>query len=178
MPRTRWSPETDAPLLDAVFDPSRSPGFSARTQVEIADVRAVYVETLGWGRERLAKYRFRVLAATARRTPETAPVLLRPPADTLPTLPEALLEAQLAHMSALPMHEAQSHYKKNFESVTEVLDFVDSYKIQLADGDYQKLTRIAQALGVPIRPNDTTKGNPDLSRAISRIVEEMYDRIK
>ncbi len=177
MPRTRWSPETDAPLLEAVFDPPLAARHSPRTQTEIADVRAVYVEGLGWSRERLAKYRFRVLAATARRTPEVRTVILRPPADLLRALPETLLEAQLAHLSALPMHEAHNYHRANFEGVPEVMDFLQSYKITLADKDREKLLHLASALGVPVRQGDPSKGNPDLSRAIARLIQELHERV-
>jgi len=176
MPRTRWSPEKDAPLFDAVYTPALGLGFTARTQQEISDVRLTFATELGWNRERLERYRFRTLAAVARRTPERRVVLVKPPALIAHDMPEGLLEQQLAHMSSLPLPAAQAHFARVFETPPEVMDYVNTYRIQIADRTYDKARRLAEAQGRPLRPGDDRNGNPDLAALIERLIEEAHAR--
>lgn len=177
MPRIRWTPERDAPLIDAVYADSPQEGFSPRTQRDIDDVRRTFVQDLGWNRERLGRYRFRVLAAAARRDPERRTVLIRPPGARLAGLPEGLLESQLAHMSTLPLADAEQHFTRLFGATPEVMDLLSNYRIELGDKVYEKARELAQARGRPVRPGDDRNGNPDLSQLIAALIEEAHERL-
>lgn len=178
MPRTRWRPETDAPLLDAVFDPAKERGFTPYTQMQIQDVRAVFAERMRWSRERLSRYRFRVLASVSRRESEVVLAVLKPPADVLPTLPEALLEQHLAHMSDLPLESARAHFHELFTAKPEVIDIADHYRITLTRSDYARAREVARMLGLNIRSKDAREGNPDLSRLVSKLLEVTHERLQ
>lgn len=177
MPRNRWTPERDAPLLDAVFDPKREQGFAPMTRTQIRDVRAVYVEGLGWSRERLAQYRFRLLAATARREGEIVTVKLKAPAEVVPTVRPDLLEQQLAHMSALPYQQAMRHFQDFFLARPEIDELMDHYRIKLSKSDYAAAQQLAAALGLPFSKSDAREGNEDLSLALAKIIEVARERL-
>lgn len=176
MPRTRWTPEQDAPLLDAVFDPALAPDFGPLRREQIGDVRAVFVERLGWSRERLAGLRFAVLAAAARRTPEVRLVQLRPPGELVARLQPDLLEAQLRAWSDVTVAEARAQLATLF--TPEVTDTVETYRIHLPRRSYELLRELAPALlGAEIRPDDHRQGNPDLSLALERLIRTAHDRL-
>lgn len=166
---------SDAALWDAVFDPALEEGLYFKTARRVREVRALFVDELGWGRASLEQFRFRAVARLAESRAETVTVRLRSPAQHARLWPREFTETFLRELGARRLDLWDEFGARWMPDIVE--DRVSKYSIELSDQEYARIREYAaRAAGNEITDRDARAGNPELSRAVVTLLDQAYGK--
>lgn len=175
---TTFSSEREAEYISAALGEPTDAQFNNEGLSQIAWVRRLFVERLGWDRTQLARYPFPALAEVARPG-DWRLALLKGCGDHAAILPEEMLHLTLRQVANLPHRQRRGYAESALLPQTpEVLELGQGHRAarsRFTEADRTFVLKTAATNGIVISERDERTGGAEFTEAVMKLLRLAYE---